>query len=79
MDFSQRMDMKKAAAYLGRSPHWLSVNRERLEIPAYLIGGYFYFLKEDLDAWVQSQQTTLKRNGCRSKAAKSSPLTPITL
>lgn len=76
MDFSQRLSMKEAAAYLGRSPHWLSVNRERLAIPAYLIGGYYYFLKEELDTWIAAQQTTRKR-GSKSEGLK--PLSPITL
>ena len=79
MDFSQRMNMKEAAAYLGRSPHWLSVNRGRLAIPAYLIGGYYYFLKEDLDQWIGDQQTTLKRSKNSPKPLRSLPLTPITL
>jgi len=79
MDFSQRMSMKEAAAYLGRSTHWLSVNRERLEIPAYLIGGYYYFLKEDLDKWIEDQQTTLKRPKGSRKSVRSLPLSPITL
>ena len=77
MDFSQRLTMKQAAGYLGRSAHWLSVNRERLGIPGYLIGGYYYFLKEDLDEWIESQQTTQKR-GFQSKKA-ATPLEPITL
>ena len=79
MDFSQRMSMKEAAAYLGRSPHWLSVNRERYEIPGYLIGGYYYFLKEQLDAWILSQETTTKRSSRSKKQLRSQPLAPITL
>lgn len=80
MDFSQRMTMKQAASYLGRSAHWLSVNRERLSIPGYLIGGYYYFMKEDLDDWISKQQTTQKRTSRVSRTKKpSSTLEPITL
>ena len=79
MDFSQRMSMKEAAAYLGRSPHWLSVNRERYAIPGYLIGGYYYFLKEQLDEWILSQETTTKRTNRSKKQLRSQPLAPITL
>jgi hypothetical protein len=79
MDFSLRMTTKQAAAYLGRSTHWLSVNRERLGIPAYLIGGYYYFLKEDLDKWISEQQTTQKRSKGTRSALRSLPLSPITL
>lgn len=79
MDFSKRMNMKEAASYLGRSPHWLSVNRERLNIPGYLIGGYYYFLKEDLDQWITSQQTTSKRNSRRRSNGLPLLVAPITL
>jgi Helix-turn-helix domain len=79
MDFSQRMNMKEAAAYLGRSPHWLSVNRERLAIPSYLIGGCYSFLKEDLDRWISEQQTTSKRTPKALSGGKLQHVKPITL
>jgi hypothetical protein len=62
MDFSQRMNMAEAAAYLGRSKYWLSVNRLRLSIPSYLIGNQYFFMKEDLDSWILGQRNAEKAN-----------------
>jgi hypothetical protein len=56
MDFSHKMTAKEAAEYLGHSTHWLTVNRKRLGIPHYAIGGYVFFLKTDLDNWIIGQQ-----------------------
>lgn len=76
MDFSNRMDMAKAACYLGRSTHWLSVNRVRLGIPAYRIGRRYFFLKEELDAWLLEQRVT----DCPvTTVGKGKYLTPVAL
>jgi hypothetical protein len=56
VDFSNRLDMAAAAKYLGRSTHWLSVNRARLGIPSYRIGRRYFFLKEELDQWLLKQR-----------------------
>ena len=53
MDFSKRMSSKEAASYLGRSAQWL-LKAGLSEITHYKIGGRYYFLKEDLDSYVQS-------------------------
>ena len=41
-----------AAQLLGKSQHWVQVNRKRLGIPHYKIGGRYYFKQEELEAWL---------------------------
>ena len=49
MDFSKRMSMREAGAYLGRSKCWVQRNRLKLGIPHYQIGGQCFFIKEELN------------------------------
>jgi len=56
MDFSQRMNMRDAGAYLGRSKCWVQRNRLKLGIPHYQIGGQCFFMKEELDQWISSKR-----------------------
>lgn len=76
MDFSNRLDMASAANYLGRSAHWLSVNRARLGIPAYRIGRRYFFLKEELDAWLLEQRA---KDYLPSATSKKGHLAPVAL
>ena len=41
-----------AAQFLGKSQHWVQVNRKRLGIPHYKLGGRYYFKQEELEAWL---------------------------
>ena len=56
MDFSKRMNMRDAGAYLGRSKCWVQRNRLKLGIPHYQIGGQCFFIKEELDLWISSKR-----------------------
>ena len=56
MDFSKRMSMREAGAYLGRSKCWVQRNRLKLGIPHYQIGGQCFFIKEELDQWITSKR-----------------------
>ena len=42
-----------AAQFLGKSQHWVQVNRKRLGIPHYKIGGRYYYKQEELEAWLR--------------------------
>lgn len=42
----------EAAQFLGKSTHWVQVNRKRLGIPHYKIGGRYYYKEEELEAWL---------------------------
>jgi excisionase family DNA binding protein len=58
LDFSQRLDSQEAATYLGRSKYWLQTNYKSKEIPALMIGRKLYFLKEELNAWLETCRVT---------------------
>jgi excisionase family DNA binding protein len=59
------LSVKEAATYLGKSPHWLYQNRERLQIPCTAVGGTLRFEKSKLDDWIsnhsQNQSNRLSR------------------
>ena len=46
------LSSSEAAQFLGKSQHWVQVNRKRLGIPHYKIGGRYYFKREELEAWL---------------------------
>jgi hypothetical protein len=45
-----------AAKVIGKSPHWLYVNSERLKIPRYRIGGRWVYLESELTEWFMAQK-----------------------
>ena len=49
------MSVKEAATYLGKSPHWLYQNRERLQIPCTAVGGTLRFEKSRLNDWISNR------------------------
>ncbi len=61
------LNVKEAAAYLGKSTHWMYQNREPLQIPSTSIGGSIRFEKSRLDEWImnrsQVRTTGLKNSG----------------
>jgi excisionase family DNA binding protein len=69
------LSSSEAAQFLGKSQHWVQVNRKRLGIPHYKIGGRYYFKQEELEAWlnlnhIEAQQIeTPKGNPSRLKLA----------
>ena len=67
MDFSKRMNSKEAAGYLGRSAQWLLKTGISV-ISHYKIGGRYYFLKEDLDAYLESTKLGQGPVSTRTKA-----------
>lgn len=42
-----------AAQFLSKSQHWVQVNRKRLGIPHYKIGGRYYYKQEELESWLR--------------------------
>jgi excisionase family DNA binding protein len=47
-----RLTMREAAEYLGHSYTWIHANHRVLGLGGYLIGGRWYFDREDLDSWL---------------------------
>jgi hypothetical protein len=45
-----------AAKVIGKSPHWLYVNSERLKIPRYRIGGRWVYFESELAEWFMAQK-----------------------
>lgn len=72
MDFSKKMDPATAADYLGKSLPWLRQQGKRLGIKCYKIGGTYYYLKEDLDAWIEMHAVGVSTATNNKKAAKDS-------
>jgi hypothetical protein len=70
MDFSKKMDPATTAGYLGKSLPWLRQHGKRLGIKCYKIGGTYYYLKEDLDAWIELHAVTVAAISTSKKAAK---------
>ena len=54
MDFTTRMNTKQAAEYLGVSKDWLLEKLESKNIPYYKPAHRYYFVKEELDQWLQT-------------------------
>ena len=42
----------EAAHFLGKCTHWLHVNKKRLGIPHYKIGGRYYYKQQELEGWL---------------------------
>jgi Helix-turn-helix domain len=54
MDTAGLMTAQEAGAYLGRSAHWVQVNRKRGLIPyTALSPRRFAYRKQDLDQWLE--------------------------
>ena len=45
-----------AAKVIGKSPHWLYINSERLNIPRYRIGGRWIYFESELAEWFMAQK-----------------------
>jgi excisionase family DNA binding protein len=54
LDFTTRMNTKQAAEYLGVSTDWLLEKLESKNIPYYKPAHRYYFVKEELDQWLQT-------------------------
>jgi hypothetical protein len=72
MDFSKKMDPAATADYLGKSLPWLRQHGKRLGIKCYKIGGTYYYLKEDLDAWIELNAVGVTAVTTGRKVAKES-------
>jgi excisionase family DNA binding protein len=68
LDFANRMNTQQAAKYLGVSPDWLLANLELKNIPYYKPANRYYFVKEELDQWLE---TTRCKNNYRNRGNKS--------
>ena len=67
MDFANRMTTQQAAQYLGVSPDWLLENLELKNIPYSKPANRYYFVKEQLDQWLE---TTRCKNDYRNNGNK---------
>jgi excisionase family DNA binding protein len=67
LDFANRMTTQQAAQYLGVSPDWLLENLELKNIPYYKPANRYYFVKEQLDQWLE---TTRCKNDYRNNGYK---------
>ncbi len=70
MDFSKKMDPAATANYLGKSLPWLRQHGKRLGIKCYKIGGTYYYLKEDLDTWIELHAVSVTAVSTSRKVAK---------
>ena len=52
----QPLTTANAAKVIGRSPHWLYINSERLKIPRYRIGGRWVYFESELAEWFMAQK-----------------------
>jgi hypothetical protein len=51
-----KLTRKEAAKRIGKSEHWLCTKGKRLGVPCYRIGGTYYYLPGELDAWWDKQR-----------------------
>ena len=51
------LDVAEAAAYIGKSKHWVYQNRSRMGIPSRRIGGSIRFNKKELDMWIDGNKS----------------------
>ena len=61
MDFSKKLTTEQAADYIGVSSDWLLDNLESRLIPYYKPARRYYFIKEQLDEWMEHEA-----KGCHS-------------
>ena len=59
-----------AAKVIGKSPHWLYINSERLNIPRYRIGGRWIYFESELAEWFMAQKEVQEASS--SHTAKTS-------
>jgi hypothetical protein len=55
-----------AAQFLGKKTQWIQVNRKRLGIPHYKIGGRFYYKQIELEAWLEMNHSQAKDSNSSS-------------
>ena len=53
---NESLTTAKAAKVIGKSPHWLYINSERLKIPRYRIGGRWVYFESELCEWFMAQK-----------------------
>ncbi len=51
------LSSKDAAELLGKTTQWVQVNRKRLGLPHYKIGGRYYFKAAELESWLEAQHS----------------------
>lgn len=68
MDFTNRMTTQQAADYLGVSTDWLLAKLDTKNIPYYKPAHRYYFVKEELDQWLE---TTRCKNDYRNGNTKN--------
>ena len=71
MDFTNRMNTQQAAKYLGVSPDWLLEKLDAKSIPFYKPAHRYYFVKEELDQWLETTRCkNIYLNGGTKKKKK---------
>ena len=62
MDTAGLMDARQAGSYLGKSAHWVQVNRKRGLIPYTVLSPRRYaYKKADLDRWIEANSVDAGR------------------
>ncbi len=51
-----KLTRKEAAKRIGKSEGWLATKGKRLGVPCYRIGGTYYYILSELDAWWNEQR-----------------------
>ncbi len=67
------LDVAEAAAFIGKSKHWVYQNRIREGIPHRRIGGSLRFHREELKTWIQ--ESTNRRKFSRDKSSIPTKIT----
>lgn len=63
---NNRLTMKEAAEYLGRSYSWIFSNHRSIGLGGYRIGGHWFFDLQELQAW----ESNLERHGRPRESSK---------
>jgi hypothetical protein len=61
--YEDKLTRKEAAKRIGKSAHWLATKGKRLGVPCFLIGGTYYYVAKELDAWWEDQRYSVSNYG----------------
>ena len=52
----EKLTRKQAAKRIGKSAHWLATRGKCLGVPCFRIGGTYFYLPDEIDAWWEKQR-----------------------
>jgi excisionase family DNA binding protein len=70
---NNRLTMKQAAQYLGRSYSWLYAGHRSMGLCGYRIGGRWYFDLEDIKDWESNLKLQAAASGRSNGGQRSNP------